>query len=771
MARSVFLLALGGLLVTTAWTRLEAIPVPARELAPLAALALLPALAVAFARSRVGVAAVLGLSALLAASAAFEIPLSEARAGDGQRDFFGPVLDGVRQGSLDFYETKLPFDRIDFPLMHSMVLLAVFGFTALAGMLIVARRPVGTALVLVAAIGWPATLMPGDSPLRAGALALAGVLAVLFLLRSRERPARGIAEAVAVGLALVVVAAGASSSDAVAKSAFLSWQAWDPYDRPDAPVSVSYVWNSHYLGIEFPEKKTSVMRVKVSGARRSLYWRATTLDSYSGQGWNEELQLSPAEEVEEIDEIEEDPFLPDDARDEETWVRQDVTVAALRDNHLVASAQPVRWRTGTDAPVQHAQGGVVVLPRALREGHRYTVWSYVPRAKPSQLVALHGRYPQALERYLELVPTIGTPQWGAEGRSALMAVFFARYEDDFLISAHRRLYDIARRVTEGASSPYEAVALLEAWFRREGGFVYDERPPAPLGAEPALVSFVTEFKRGYCQHYAGAMAVMLRLLGIPSRVAAGFTSGTWDSKKKEWNVTDHNAHTWVEVFFPRFGWLPFDPTPGRGQLSAPYSLFSGAFNAGDAADVGLDQRLEGLSPQLAEEIRSRAQQGRPGLESVGGLANPGEGGGAGAVVRDKGPSILLLVLLVFGGAYLAVVLLKTIRRALRFAARDPRALAGAYRRDIVGFLADQGVELPRSATLADIGATLDRYYAVSADRFVRDLALARFGPPAEARAALRRVRREVRPVRKQLRAALSLPSRLRGAASLRSLAP
>jgi hypothetical protein len=263
------------------------------------------------------------------------------------------------------------------------------------------------------------------------------------------------------------------------------------------------------------------------------------------------------------------------------------------------------------------------------------------------------------------------------------------------------------------------------------------------------------------------MALMLRLLGIPSRVAVGFTSGTYDADEKEWVVADTNAHAWVEVWFPRYGWIPFDPTPGRGQLAATYSVYSGAFNAGDAAEIGLDGRLEGLSPALAEQIRSAND--RPGLAGTEGIGNPGSGGAV-STVRDRGPSLLLLVVLVLGGAYAAVVLLKAVRRSARFATRDPRALAGACRRDLVGYLADQGIELPSSATLPEIGTALDRYYAVNADPLVGDLTVARFGAPAEAREALGRARRELRDLRRLLRRRVSVLNRLRGAASLRSLA-
>ena len=112
---------------------------------------------------------------------------------------------------------------------------------------------------------------------------------------------------------------------------------------------------------------------------------------------------------------------------------------------------------------------------------------------------------------------------------------------------------------------------------------------------------------------------------------------------------------------------------------------------------------------------------------------------------------------------------KAIRRALRFSGRDPRTLATACRRDIVGFLADQGLDLPLSATMKEVGQALDLYYAVDGRPFVSATTTARFGPPREAQDAVTRARRELRRVRRDLRHQLSLVSRVRGAISLRSL--
>ena len=759
MARRWALVALVAVVVTVAWAQLEARSVAWDDWLPMLLLALPAIGAVALRRSRLVVALVLAGSTLVAASLASEVRLANARPGDPSRDFFGTVLDQLRRGFLDFYETQLPFDRLDFPAMHAVVLLAIFGFTSVVGMLVMARRPVGAALGFVVAVAWPATLTPGAHPLRAGALALAGVLAILFLLR-RDEPARGALPAVGFGLLLVVVAGIASTSDAVAKPAFLSWQTWDPYDRPTEPVSVNYVWSANYDGIEFPEEPTTVLRVKVPGLKRSLYWRATTLDDYTGLIWDEELELGEASEREQIDAT--SPLLPEAARDEESWVRQEFTIEALRDNRLLASAQPVRWRPGTDAPVADANGDVVLVSEGIRRDQRYTVWSYVPRPNPSQLNEFRGDYPEEATRYLEVVYE-PVPAWGTEGRDTLMRVFF-RTSNEFEVGALESVYEAALGVTSEAQSPYETAALLETWFREAGGFIYDEQPPAPIGGTPALIDFVNETKRGYCQHYAGAMALMLRLLGVPARVAVGFTSGEYSADDKEWVVKDTNAHAWVEVWFPEFGWIPFDPTPGRGQLAATYAVFSPEFNAGDAAGIGFADRLEGISPARAEQIRSAVN--RSALE--GGNLGGGTSGTL-TVVRDRGPGLFALLALVVGGGIAAVLVLKAIRRSARFATRDPRVLASACRRDVVGFLADQGVDLPPGATMPEIGAMLQRFYSIDATPFVRDVTVARFGPPAQAGEALRRARRDLRQVRRSLRARLGFVSRARGAVSLRSL--
>ena len=90
--------------------------------------------------------------------------------------------------------------------------------------------------------------------------------------------------------------------------------------------------------------------------------------------------------------------------------------------------------------------------------------------------------------------------------------------------------------------------------------------------------------------------------------------------------------------------------------------------------------------------------------------------------------------MIVGGAIAAILIFKALRRSARFATRDTRALAGACRRDVAGYLADQGVDVPPSATMPEVGAMLERFYSVDATSFVRDVTVARFGPPGSGRA-------------------------------------
>ncbi|MGH3405287.1 MAG: transglutaminaseTgpA domain-containing protein, partial [Streptosporangiaceae bacterium] len=118
------------------------------------------------------------------------------------------------------------------------------------------------------------------------------------------------------------------------------------------------------------------------------------------------------------------------------------------------------------------------------------------------------------------------------------------------------LLRIARQVTSGAHTPFAKAVALENWFTSTGNFTYTLH-----GAATSTVAFLTSDRQGFCQQYAFAMAVLSRLLGIPSRVAVGYTAGT-RAGHRMWKVTTADAHAWPELYFPAVGWTRFEPTPG-----------------------------------------------------------------------------------------------------------------------------------------------------------------------------------------------------------------
>ncbi len=771
MGRALLGTALAAAVVLPAWLSLHADPRPWNAAVGVALLALVPVALAGFAR-RLVVAAAAAAAAFVALGIAFERPLRDALPG-GERGFFGPVLSSFRQGVLDFFDTRVPFSALEFPTMRGTVLVAIFAFVLAIGLALVARRTLVAIALVVVGTGWPTTMSfavdDSNRPLLLGAAVLAVVLALLVLARARTRR---LATAGVVGLALVAAAVAGSTNDAVAKEGFADWASWDLYDRPDDPVDVAYVWDANYDGIEFPEKRTTVFTVETEGVRRSLYWRATSLDEFTGRVWRESLEtaafFNPGEPI-DVGPV--DPLLPEEARDSENWVRQDVRIAALADVRLVGSGQAVRWEVTGDQRRVLSTNGAVRQQGRLERGQRYTVWSHVPRARPAELDGAGTSYPvEVVDRYLRVRPaeaSLGLDEGASDGR---MPVFGERdreaavegfFSSRSTFAAYQDFYRTAREVTAGAETPYEAAAALEAWFRgSRGGFVYDEQPPSAANVPP--LAFFLEARRGYCQHYAGAMALMLRYLGVPARVAAGFTSGSYDAGEQRWTVTDHNAHTWVEVYFPRYGWIPFDPTPGRGELSAEYSPASPAFDAAEAARLG-----GGLAdiPEVREQIeQANALEQR----ETGALGSPG--GGVGSVAAERGPGIAGIVLLVVGGALALLLAVKEARRRLRYATRDPRVLAAACRRDLAGYLADQGVAVPASATTQELGRLAEARFGVHPELFVRAVSEARYGPERESRRGARLARKELRRLRGAIRSGLGIGERLRGAVSLRSLA-
>ena len=217
----------------------------------------------------------------------------------------------------------------------------------------------------------------------------------------------------------------------------------------------------------------------------------------------------------------------------------------------------------------------------------------------------------------------------------------------------------------GAQNPYDAATAIEAYLRSDK-FAYTLNPPRPAGGQDPLEYFLFNSHKGYCEFFATAMGDMLRSLGIPSRLVSGFGPGQYDTATNDFVVRSDDAHTWVEVYFPRYGWIEFEPTNDRVYEPIP--------RGATGSNICLRDNL----------CSDPSQAGSAGTLPVGPAGHqPGEpngptstGGGAGGFTfRIPDTSTLTRIVGVF--LALLLVLLAAVARYLR-----PRTVMGVWRRTL-----------------------------------------------------------------------------------------
>jgi len=152
----------------------------------------------------------------------------------------------------------------------------------------------------------------------------------------------------------------------------------------------------------------------------------------------------------------------------------------------------------------------------------------------------------------------------------------------------RRVAELARGVTSAAHSPYEKSRALELHLR--AAYRYSLEIGAPSAGTDPLAGFLFETRRGHCEYFAAAMAVMLRHLGIPSRLVNGFRAGVYNALSDHWTVRQSDAHSWVEAYLSPYGWVEFDPTPSlpeakRSAFLGQAATIVGALDFWWSADV------------------------------------------------------------------------------------------------------------------------------------------------------------------------------------------
>ena len=248
--------------------------------------------------------------------------------------------------------------------------------------------------------------------------------------------------------------------------------------------------------------------------------------------------------------------------------------------------------------------------------------------------------------------------------------------------------DLAREVTADAATTFERAATLQAFFRSDGGFVYDLETE-PGNSSSALVNFLQN-RRGYCEQFAASMAVMARALGIPARVAVGFTPGT-AQEDGSWVVGTHDAHAWPELYFHGTGWVRFEPTPASRTGGVPPWTIPPPLGAESPAQPNVPQG-----------------QTAPPDGALPGALNPDLGAADGA---DAGvsPWIALLLAVAGGSVVLAVpAAIARIRRAWRWrqVGGDRVGEAEAAWADLRDTARDAGFDWDPAATPRQTGTAL-----------------------------------------------------------------
>ncbi|HEY4997312.1 MAG TPA: transglutaminase-like domain-containing protein, partial [Solirubrobacteraceae bacterium] len=369
-----------------------------------------------------------------------------------------------------------------------------------------------------------------------------------------------------------------------------------------------------------------------------------------------------------------------------------------------------------------------------QSGISYTVTAYVPQPSAAAMRAAPRRVPAAYLPYTELeLP-------GAAALASPIATDVAAGAARIAASPYARVFALAHRLAVGAGSSYDVARRIEAYLRR--GFSYDEHPPRR--AYP-LAAFLLEDRRGYCQQFSGAMALLLRMDGIPARVAAGFQAGTHERGSGRFLVSAHDAHSWVEVYFAGIGWVAFDPTPAVGSSGG-----SGA---------GAIERAEGLGGAFAAQrqgARARRAHGR-GARRATSLTTAAAHRGAGA--KQVGMlAMLALALIVLMGLWRWIL---RLRRPLRGARQ------GAVT-ELVGAMRALGIEIGGATTLAELETRLQGSHGCAAADYVRLLRDRRYAPEPDTERPNARDRRLLRRALCTRRGALV---RLRALQALPPLVP
>jgi len=286
---------------------------------------------------------------------------------------------------------------------------------------------------------------------------------------------------------------------------------------------------------------------------------------------------------------------------------------------------------------------------------------------------------------------------------------------DVLTAIHNKAEEIVQAA--GATNPYDMAAAIESYLRNTNNFKYSLAAQPPPGVD-RISWFLFQSHVGYCEFFATAMGDMLRSLGIPTRLVIGFGPGQFNPQTESNVVRGEDTHTWVEVYFPNYGWIPFEPTPDDLGIYTPIPR----------GQTGINPCFRDSNCDPSQIVAGPAGGTVATPKNRPGLTDPNVGiGGPGLSVQAISGSLLTKVI----GVLVALLLLALVAlsRYLR-----PRSVMSVWKRMLVlAHLA--GAENRPGETPLELGRRLQRTFPEAAEP-MRDLTgafvIAAYAPPDEA---------------------------------------
>ncbi len=458
----------------------------------------------------------------------------------------------------------------------------------------------------------------------------------------------------------------------------------------------SFSWDQTYGPLSWPQKGTQLLQVSTE---HTHYWKATNLNTFDGTGWVR--STVPGSQPALGQPLKFHPKAVPPRPDPEYVDRVNFVDRGLNSDFAIGAGTVLSLRGASARPTSDA---VWEMTRELRPGNSYTALIYDPQPSAAVMRSVGTTYPSTAGNYttFSLLPgelhTISAPLWSASGPPPIA--------DRVSGTEYVGMYALARRLAAGARSPYDAVHRIQDYLR--ANLAYQQNVPNHAYPLPA---FLQQDRAGYCQQFSGAMALMLRMLGIPSRVATGFAPGGRDPERNNFLVDDTDAHDWVEVFFPSIGWVTFDPTPSAAPAATQL----------DDNNLGVTK-----SPQPAVKSTGPAFPQSPSGDlslrgrSAAGAHRPG--------THDSGASALLVLGSAAAALALAALAAYGWRRWRRNRLRPDR-LAAAELAELDLALRRIGEPLPPGATLRRAQELLERLAGPAAAGYAAKLEDRRYRHP------------------------------------------